>query len=392
MSTNCKDKIKVLFIHHNCEIGGAERSVIDIVSRLNTVNFHPLVLLPNKGELYNHLQPLNIYTKVFTIMWFQRTINPIKLIYYILNYCIILILLKHLVKLENISIIHTNSMSGQLIGGLVAKLTKTPVIWHVRDMLKLDWMNKLLIKFCGYTATQILTISNAVQTHLRKVGIDLKKCEIVYNGIDLNKFHQNSRYEIKNTEFKQNGTIKVGIIGRLIPCKGHITFLKSAKIASDRFGHLNFYIIGDIFLNNTGYLEELHRETAKLNLKSKVRFVGFRDSIVEMIDSLDVLVVPTTIPEGFGRVIIEAMALSKPVIATNLGGPLEIVIEDSTGFLIDPNKPQDIADRIIRLARDKSLRERMGTNGRRRIEELFTIDRCVKKIENIYGQLINGYS
>jgi glycosyltransferase involved in cell wall biosynthesis len=126
----------------------------------------------------------------------------------------------------------------------------------------------------------------------------------------------------------------------------------------------------------------------KYNLGKNVLFTGFRKDIYNIIDSLDILVHTSILPEPFGRVLLEGMILRKPVIATNQGGPLEIIEDGVSGLLVPPENPKLLSDKISFLVENKQISKAMGENARRRIEEKFSIERNVKDIEDIYLNLL----
>ena len=126
----------------------------------------------------------------------------------------------------------------------------------------------------------------------------------------------------------------------------------------------------------------------KYNLEKYVLFTGFRKDIYNIINSLDIIVHTSILPEPFGRVLLEGMILRKPVIATNQGGPLEIIEDGVSGLLVPPENPKLLSDKISFLVENKHISKTMGENARRRIEEKFSIERNVKEIEDVYLNLL----
>ena len=124
-----------------------------------------------------------------------------------------------------------------------------------------------------------------------------------------------------------------------------------------------------------------------LNLQSKVIFTGFREDVPEILNAMDIFVLPS-LKEGFSRSIIEAMAAGKPVIATSVGGNSEADVDGVTGFIIPPNTPQSLAERMIELLDDRNKMQNMGKKGRKRVEENFTAENYVENIEKIYNEIL----
>jgi glycosyltransferase involved in cell wall biosynthesis len=149
-------------------------------------------------------------------------------------------------------------------------------------------------------------------------------------------------------------------------------------------------IIGDIskLEGDRRYLENLKSMVEEKNLGSYVHLTGFRKDIPDIVSALDVLLLPSIAPEPFGRVVLEAMIFSKPVIATAHGGPLDIIEDNLSGFLVKPNDPEALADKIEYLKNHIDIIKAVGERARRRVEECFTIGKNVKKIELLYSRLL----
>ena len=147
-------------------------------------------------------------------------------------------------------------------------------------------------------------------------------------------------------------------------------------------------MVGDCLPGDSEYKEFLFELTRELNVDDVVHFTGFRKDVYDVFSSLDLVVHASTSPEPFGRVIIEAMALGRPVIATALGGPLEIIKHGHNGFLIEPGDPAALAETIIILVSDEKERVRIGRNAIAHVNEHFRQEDAVRKIETIYDELM----
>jgi glycosyltransferase involved in cell wall biosynthesis len=173
----------------------------------------------------------------------------------------------------------------------------------------------------------------------------------------------------------------VGCIGRIIPQKGQKSLLLAIPEVIKKFPETFFLIIGEIFLKEEGYKEELLEIIKKHNIEDRVLFTGFRDDIGDLIRSLDILVFPSVAPESFGLSVLEAMSLGKPVIATKVGGVCEIIEDGVTGMLIEPGHPEQITDRIIQLLNDKEMYDRMGREAKEAVSRKFSLKGYVAAME-----------
>ncbi|MEK0337809.1 MAG: glycosyltransferase, partial [Nitrosopumilus sp.] len=178
--------------------------------------------------------------------------------------------------------------------------------------------------------------------------------------------------------------LAIGIVARLSIEKGHLVFLKAAKKIINDFYHAHFLIVGDG--KERKKLEEI---TQELEIQSNVHFLGIRSDIPQIISLFDVAVLTSNpVVETFSNAILEYMAASKPVVATNVGSTSELVIDGETGFLIPFNDSDTLANAILRLLKDGGLAKKMGEVGREKIKERFTVQKMIAKYESLFADLV----
>lgn len=176
-------------------------------------------------------------------------------------------------------------------------------------------------------------------------------------------------------------------LGRLTPWKGHRTLLQAfAKVVAQR-PEARLLVVGEVAFWADEYGEELRALADRLDLNGRVIWAGFRADVPELLRLCEVLVLPSR-NEPFGRVLIEAMATAKPVVATNSGGAPEIVVPNETGLLVPPEDAQGLAEALVQLLSDAALRERLGAAGLARAREHFDVRRVVSQVEGIYEEML----
>jgi glycosyltransferase involved in cell wall biosynthesis len=181
---------------------------------------------------------------------------------------------------------------------------------------------------------------------------------------------------------------KIGIVGNLIPIKGHEDFLRMAALLKDRGTEAEYWIIGED-IHRTGHGERLKQMSRRLGLNDQVVFWGFRTDIAELLNQLSVLVVASHV-EPFGIVAVEGMACELPVVATRVGGIPEVIQDGVTGFLVPSRSPDDLAERVALLLFNPELRRRMGKMGRARAESMFSDETHARRISDLYSRIIAG--
>jgi glycosyltransferase involved in cell wall biosynthesis len=181
----------------------------------------------------------------------------------------------------------------------------------------------------------------------------------------------------------------VAIVGRLTPWKGHAHFLDAAKKVVKKEQNVIFLIIGKPIAYQFGHIYKDHLETlaSEMNISDQTIFTGHEDNMARVMNAIDILV-STSFEEPFGRVLIEAMACAKPVIATNSGGVPEIIDNEKNGVLVPYGDNNKLADKIIELIRDENKANSLGSEGRGKVEKNFDIRELVKSIEDIYMKVL----
>jgi glycosyltransferase involved in cell wall biosynthesis len=351
-------------------IGGGQISLRNLLEGLDEKKYYPLVVCPNRGNLVDEFKNIGIETIIIKM----ESLRKLNVLSWISTICKLI----RLIRKRSIDIIHSNGTRPTIYGGIAARLTKTPLIWHVRIADTDNWVDKVLARF----STKILVVSKAVR--LRFKGIK-KKIAVVYNGIDLDKFNP----FINGTKIRQefsllSSTPLVGIVGRLDNYKGHEYFIKAARKVIDAIPNTRFLIVGDG--ENRKKLESLKM---KLGLNGHVIFTGNRDDIAEIMAALDLFVL-SSVSEGFGRSAVEAMACGKAVVASNVGGLSEVVEDGVTGKLIPSKNPDSLTMAILSLLEDNEKTRRMGHAGRQRAEKMFSLRENIMKTVRIYEQVISN--
>lgn len=239
----------------------------------------------------------------------------------------------------------------------------------------------MIAKLC----TRIIVISEAVKSKFSYV--EGNKIRQIYNAVDTEVFKSGLDIEYLHNEFSIGKDKKVvGIFSRLEPWKGHKFFIDAAKVVKDILKDAVFLIVGE---GEKKYRHELMEYAETKGIKDSIIFTGFRNNIPQLMNLCDIIVSASIEPEPFGRTIIEAMACSKPVVATNSGAVPEIVEDKITGILVPPEDSEKLAGAVIELLQNKEKARKIGIAGRKRVERLFSIEKHTRQIEEVYLSLLS---
>lgn len=362
------------------------------LSSLTQDKYLPLLVCPPDGPLIDSGKKINLRLETVKMPQLTFTHNPLKIVLFGVSISKMTRQLVTLINKYDIDLIHANSIRAGILGGFAARLTKTPIVWHIRDFLPNGLAGKLIRWMAGMQATKIIAVSEATREDFSLSESQQNKTTIIYDGVNLIKYDPLS---IGTNGVRQElGLVDaypvIGIIGQIIDWKGQKEFLQAAAKIVTVFPKAKFLIVGEaLFRKNLTlrYKQELVDLATQSGISERVVFTGFRDDIPEIIAALDILVLASW-SEPLGIVQLEAMAMKKPVVATNMGGATEVVEDGVTGVLVPPKDPGAIADAIIDLARDKNRLDEIGKGGRTRVEQNFSLDVHLQKIESLYDEVL----
>ncbi len=371
-------KIKVLQLVEDLKVGGAEKVIADINQDLDRGKFETQIwCIARGGSIADELQEKGAAVKILGISSYFNPVNILKL--------------TTLLKKENPDIVHTHGYFASVIGRIAAKYARVPVIFNHVHSTYWDYKKRNLFieKLLSKHTQTIICCSEAVRDFVtNNEKIDLSKTVVIYNGVDEERFsHFNNVSAAKMELGIEPDDPVIGTVSSLTPHKGHKYVLLAARKILETFSSTKFLFVGD-----GGLKEKLEDQANNLKISSNVIFTGTRKNIPELLNLMDIFVLPSSSREGLGISIIEAMAVEKPVVATDIGGIPEVVDNGKTGILIPPQNAEAIAKAVIELLFHPGKAKEMGRLGRLRIIDKFTTKRMISDIENLYRNLFNQKS
>jgi len=376
--------MRVLFINHVSQLGGAEHSLLALLQGLDRSLVEPLVVLPCPGPLAESIVGLGIPIEFIPMRRLRRSRNPFRMLSYIASVATASTRLAELISTQGIQVVHANTTTAQIYASSAPRRSGVPTIWHVRDLLPRSSIASSLLR----DATRVIAISQAVAESLGATA-DPAKVHVIHNGLDAEAISPTcvSGEKVRRELGSRKGELLVGMVGQLVSWKRHDLFLQAAAEIAKRSGNARFVVMGsDLFGDHRRYARALPSYAQRLELGDRVRFLGQRTDALEVIAALDLLLHPAE-HEPFGRVLIEAMALGKPVIAVNAAGPKEIVENGVTGLLVPPDDAQALAEATVSLLTDARRATLMGQAGRERVVREFPISKTISAIQDLYREV-----
>ena len=295
-----------------------------------------------------------------------------------------------LVANERPDILHTHLPRAD-IAGACRRLLHPSVPWvcSVHDIHDNSWSGRWtlpLFNFIWRRADRVIAISHAVKDWLVKErAVPDEKVSVIHYGIEPERFSQ-SQSDLKQ-QWVLEDKLVIGAIGRLEPRKGHDCLLHAMAELKKIVPGVSLVIAGH---DPWGYGKELRSLIDRLDLRKEVRLVGFQSDIAAFLSAIDVFAFATQ-SEGFGQVVIEAMAAGKPVVASKIPPLTEIVRDGETGLLVNPDNPQAFANAIGWLVTHPEQAQQMGRRGRERVYSHFTAQRMVDETLSLYSALLKSF-
>ena len=404
-------KLRVLYIEENQDgtTGGSHACLLDMVKALDKKKIDPYVMFYESNRLIYDFRALNgkiiIYRRPKPIQFkklnslassfpIKVLIKITKTIINIIRTDIIPFMYFYLFLIYNrIDVIHlNNTMFAGAVWVIAAKLSFTRVVVHERTRIsKIHWSNRLHHRWVDY----ILGMSKSSKVYLEKNGVVTTNYKTFYDRVDVEKFRSKQTKDRTETriefDIKPNQPL-IGIVGNLQRWKGQLTVVEAVALLKNKYPDIICLLIGDLSkktLDDQAYYNEINGLISTKDLSGNIILTGHRDDIPDLLNAIDIFVHASLDPEPYGLVVLEAMAMGKAIIASNEGGPVEMIENGKSGVLIEPGNPVLLAENIDSLFSDSRRLKLMGDDALRRVTERFsTLD--IGFVQDLYDKLLKS--
>ena len=394
-------KTKIVHIITRLDKGGSAEITLQVASLLSREKYevflaHGLSLESNMGVMEQEALAwdLSIAEKkglrVFSIPSLVRRLS-------LKNDLLALISIYRLIKRIKPHIVHTHTSKAGVLGRLAACLARVPIIVHTpHGHVFHSYYGYIITKIIVFVERALSLITDKITAltdrerdeHLEQGVASIEKYVIIHSGVMLQQI-MNTNIDVetgkKEFDIPQNSNV-IGVVGRLVPIKGHKYLVSAAKRIIKEFGNTVFVFVGD------GYLEaRLQRQAESLGVRKNIIFAGWRNDVIKILGLFDVLVLPS-LNEGMGKVLIEGMALGKPIVASSVGGIIDLVKNGDNGILVPPRDSDALAEAILKLIRNKNLTQELGKNGKSKVYPEYDTFVMIRQIEDLYERLLSKFT
>ncbi len=369
--------------------GGAQEHVYTLLARLDRTRYEPLVLSLSDGSTVHRLRAAGFRVVVLDEPDDARAVR----------------LVAEELAAYDADVVHNHMYRAEVIGTRAALalgeagLPRPYVVGTVHSSRVRSLEDREILRHLTPQMDRLIAVSRAIQAKLEHEHREGAPVTLIYNGVDLERYaHQEPCCTLPDEYGFAPGTPIVGTVARLEPEKGHPTLLEAWRIVVDRVPEARLLIVGEgsrradleAQARTLGLLGEECTDRACVGTRharpgAKVVFTGRREDVPAVVAALDVAVLPSY-REAQGITILEAMALGRPVVASNVGGIPEMVEDGRTGLLVPPHDPVALADAIVRLLTDHPFADILARAGHDLVHERFCVERMVAGIETIYDE------
>ena len=368
--------MNILQILPELVVGGVETGAVDLALEL-VARGHKVVVVSNGGPLVSRIEKAGV--KHYKLAVHKKSIISILK-------CISR--LQGILKEEEIRIIHARSRVPAIIAVFAARrLCKKNLEDHLPVFITTChgyYKRHIFSRPMGWGRFVIVS-SNVIARHMMEdFGVPFNRIRFIARGVDILKFRFIPPSQRRNEKYT------IGMIGRITPIKGHGFFIKSVAKVIKTLPNVRMVIVGQPPEGKEGYLKQLKLQAERSGILDSVEFLGSKEDVSEVLSKIDVLVLSSIGHEAFGRVVIEAHAAGVPVVATRVGGLIDIIIDRESGILVMPWNVTQLSDAIIEVLKDKALAERLSLRAREIVQQKFTLSAMADRTLAVYQEAFDS--
>lgn len=368
-----KKLFDILYLSHTgSTIGGGEIQLIGLVKNLDRNLYNPIIICPDSGVFSDKLKNLGIPVHISLMPGWRKA----RSFFSRQSACRRLI---NLAKQYDVSIVHTSDLWLNYYAWHLGKELKIPTISHVRNYLKAQDIHKYLFD----RFDMIIALSEFIKEPLIHGGIASEKIRIISDGVDTSEFRP-----VDENVLRRDYPLRkhlIGLVGRIEPFKRQKDFIQVvSEVLKDR-QDVSFLIIGDSMERQSSYLREVQQAIEKYDVTDYIVFTGHRYDMPQILQSLDIIVTLSG-----GSIMLEAMACGKPVVSASKANPadLKIVRDGEAGFVVPYDDIPSVSKAVLNLLENKEIRGKMGKAGRKRVENMFSMQKITTLTESVYKELL----
>lgn len=385
---------RVLYVEGNKDdtVGGSLFSLFYLVSRLDRRRYRPLVVFRADNPIVPDFHAADVETRIMPAQAALVLPTPVGRIVakagnFLRGFVLEPLSLARMMRDERIDLVHlNNSITRNHVWMVAARMARIPCLTHERG-INPRYLNRSLTLGRGLAA--VICISDAVRENFTARSVRGLKLVTIPNALDPEEL----RVRRDPTEIRREFGLSperplVGMVGNIKHWKGQEVLIHAVAALKYRLPDIACLLIGDTSMESVDYGQHIRGLVKQLGLTDNVFITGYRREVADYVNALQILIHASILPEPFGRVLLEGMALRKPLVASGAGAVPEIVVEGLTGLLFHPGNAGQLAQCLEGLLADPATAESMGEAGYRRLVDRFSINQNVSATQQLYNRVL----
>jgi glycosyltransferase involved in cell wall biosynthesis len=327
---------------------------------------------------------------VFRRAWLNAALAPLKkAVNFLFGFVMPVLRYSHFLRRRKFDLVNlNNSITRNHPWMVAARLTGIPCVTHE---MGINPTYSLLSRFLGRGLGAVICLSHAILDAMRGRGADLPNAVVIHCGIDVNRYRLvETPEQLRRKHGIPHDAPVIGVVGNVREWKGQETIVRATGLLRDAFPAIHCILVGAYTDRDLAYVSRLKSLAAEFGIQDQVIFAGFQQNAIDYMRLMDVVAHTSVSPEPFGIVTLEAMLVAKPLVSTTIGGPAEVVINGETGILVQPGKPELLAEAIASLLTNPTTATAMGKRGRARLDSEFSLDKNLSRTMQVYERIFAG--
>lgn len=393
---------KIFFVESASAMSGVQYSTLYLSQHLNRGCWKSVVLCPEEGELARACRNAGVEVSILPrpvlsstsirVRFGTNVPNPLAWAHNFLGILVGARRLAQYLSLMGADLVVTKGMSSHFPGGLATKRLRIPCIWHVQDLVSERLLGIYRRTFCvlaRWIPDQIIVDGSPIARQL--FDSSHERISTVYNGVDTKVF----RPSLEGSSVRQElglppAALVVGHVARMTPWKGQHHLLEAFVQIASRRSNVYVVFVGASLFDSPAYFRYLQKRVSELGIDHRVVFAGHRSDLPRVLAALDILAFTSTEKDTSPLALLSAMAVGVPVVAFDIEGVREVIGNEGEGRLVPVKNVTALAEALDRLLGDASLRERLASGARHRVETTFSLERYVLQMEAIFRRSLYG--
>jgi glycosyltransferase involved in cell wall biosynthesis len=389
---------RILFVEGNLDgtVGGSYFILLDLVLRLDRSRYEPIVVFRDENRVAEQMRDAGVRVLVipayeplvFDSPHLNRWLAPLKKgVNFVRGGLGQVLAVRRLLTRERIDLVNFNNSVTISHEWMAAAFSMgIPCITH---QMGIPLRYSVVSRVFARRQDAVICLSHAIFDAMRESGLDLPRAEVIYSAFDPSRysFRDDAPTLRERHDIPPNAPV-IGVIGNIKEWKGQETAIRAMGLLASSHPDLRCILVGATAQSDQPYRERLDRLCVELDLRDRVIFAGSQDNPIDYMRLMDVVMHTSTSPEPFGIVLLEAMLVAKPLISTTIGGPAEIVDDGVTGHLVEPGRPEALAEAVDRCLRDPAGAAAMGARSKERLFDKFAIERTVLATTDRYDRVL----